>query len=243
MSKRTWSTATSSEPPKKKMKPSAVPKTLVDKSLDRRIKKLEKEQEVKYADVFIANVTIPNETGPTWLLYNLNSTTLGPAQNSQRVGTQCINQKLALRLAFQSQTLNIVDNRVRMVVFWFKNANTLAPNPSQLFDLAVITAPTYAPYNDQYADSFKVLYDKTFILKPLDWNGTTTTIGDRINLTKEIKLWNRRTRYNTGAGAGTYVDIIDNSLFIAFMTSSNSGAAGVNNPSVEFGSRCFYVDA
>lgn len=227
----------------KKQKVSVAPKTAVDKALARRIRKLEQDEEVKYTDVFVSNVTIPNESGPNWLIYNLNSSVLGTGQNGQRVGTQIRSKRIDMRFAFQSQTANIVDNRVRMVVFWFKNANTVAPNPSQLYDVAVITALTYAPYNDQYADSFKVLYDKTVCLKPLDWNGTTTTIGDRILVHKSIKLWNVKTRYITGAGAGTYADIVDNSLFVAFMTSSNSGAMGVNNPSVEFGSRVYYTDA
>lgn len=228
---------------KKRVYSSAVPKTAVDKTLSRRIRRLEQDEELKYVDNFIVNQTIPNEGPPAWLIYNLNSTTLGPAQNGQRVGTQVRNRKLELRLAFQSQTANIVDNRIRMIIFWFKNANTLQPTQNQMFDLAVVTYSSYAPFNNQYEENFKILYDKTFCLKPLDWNGTTTTIGDRILLTKKIDLSNVKTRYITGNGAGTYQDIVDNSLFIAFMTSSSSGAAGVNNPSVEFGSRLFYVDA
>lgn len=230
-------------PYKKRKK--AVPRTAVDKSLARRIRHLENQEEVKYSETVRTYTTIPNEVvAPLWLLNCVNTSTLGTAQAQQRVGTQIINKKLKLRMSLLQNTLNIADNRVRLMVFWYKNANTLLPTPNQLFDLGGLQASsTFAFLNDQYKESFQVLYDRTFELKPLDWNGTTTTIGDQISINKTINLSNKKTRYVTGAGAGTYVDIVDNSLWVAAMTSASSGAAQIYNPLWTLSARCFYVDS
>jgi hypothetical protein len=212
--------------------------------ISNRVAKLESEIEPKYTDVYAVHVTIPYETGPTYLLYLLNPSVAGTGQNGQRIGSKTNNQRLDLRLALQSEAANFIDNRVRVVVFWFKNGIGSAPVPNQLFDLAVIPNPSYAPYNYQYMESFSIVYDKTYILKPLDSNaGVAPTIGDRIEINKSWNLRNEESRFVTGAGAGTYVDILDGALFMAFMTSSNSGAAAVNNPTITFGSRCWYTDA
>lgn len=238
--KRKADTILSSSCSKKKK---TVPVTAVDKSLARRIGRLERQEEVKYSDTYQGYTTIPVETAPAWTINCLNTSTLGSSQVQQRVGTQTINKSLKLRMSFSSTTANIVDNRVRIVVFFYKNCNTLLPVPGQLFDLSTVTAPSFAMYNEQYKDSFDVLYDRTIELKPLDWDGTTTTIGDQISINKTIPLKNRRSRYILGAGAGTYADLVDNGLYIAFMTSANSGAAGVNNPRALLSARCFYVDS
>lgn len=221
-------------------KAKTVPKTV---ALSRRIRKLEIDQEWKYTDVFQANQLIPLETTPAWVLFNLNSSVLGTAQSGQRIGTKIDNKLLLLRMSIHQNVLNITDNRVRVVVFWYKNSNSLSAVPQWLFDLGgPCNAPTYAMYNDQYKDSFKVISDELHELKPLDWNGTTTTIGDQISINKAFRL-NRTTKYVLGGGAGTYVDILDNSLWIAVMTSANSGAAQIYNPFTTISTRTYYVDA
>lgn len=229
---------------KKRKRDSTVPVTAVDKRLARRIKRLEDDVEIKYSDTYQAYTTLPVETTPAWNINCLNTAVLGTSQVNQRVGTQTINKSLEIRMSVASQTANIVDNRVRIVVFFYKNSNTLLPVPGQLFDLSTgAGAPSFAHYNEQYKDSFEVLYDRTIELKPLDWDGTTTTIGDQISINKRISLKNRRSRFVIGAGAGTYADLVDNGLFMAIMTSANSGAAGVNNPRALISTRCFFTDS
>jgi len=230
--------------PKYARSKSVKPKTKVDKSLANRIKKIEKEVEWKYTDYFAGYTPIPHEgTGgnPSWLVQCINTSVLGASQAGQRIGTQITAKALHVRCSLQQQPSNILDNRVRCVIFWYKNSNTLLPVPNQLFDGA-LAPPTFAFYNDQYKESYKVIYDETFEMKPLDWNGTTTTIGDQISLNRSFKL-GRHVKYILGTGAGTYADILDNSLYIAFMTSANSGAMAVNNPQVVISTRCYYVDA
>jgi len=232
-----------SDLPIKKRKMNPVPVTLVDKSLARRISTLEKSEEVKYTDLFVVQELIPLETTPNWALHCLNTGVQGTASAGQHVGTTVSMKKLFLRMSFKTATANIVDNRVRILVFWVNNPETILPNPNQMWDLSVVTAPTYAPFNEQYKKSFSILYDRTIELKPLDWNGTTTTIGDQISINKIIPLKNRKTRYVAAAGGGTFADIIDNALYIAVVTSANSGAAQVNNPFWNLGSRAYYTDA
>jgi len=228
--------------PMKKTKPTPV--TAVDKSLARRIKKLEDQEEVKYTNLFQGYTTIPLEsTAPYWVINVLNNAVQGTGQDGNRVGTQLTCKKLSLRLSFLQNTANVTDNRVRIVLFWNKNANSILPTAPQLFDLSYASVPpTYAYFNEQFKDSFQVLYDRTIELKPLDWNGTTTTIGDQITINKSFNLHNKRVRYVNGAGAGTYLDILDNALYLAVMTSAASGAAGVNNPQFICSSRMWYVD-
>lgn len=221
----------------------AVAVTAIDRQLIRRVRKLEVDQEWKYTDVFQVNQLIPLETTPAWVLFCLNNSVLGTAQSGQRIGTQIDNKYLILRMSIHQNVLNIVDNRVRVIVFWYKNANSASPVPQWVFDLGgPCNAPTYAFYNDQYKESFKMLYDETHELKPLDWNGTTTTIGDQISINKTFRL-GRKTRYVLGGGAGTYADILDNSLWIGVMTSANSGAAQIYNPFTTISTRTYYVDS
>lgn len=218
------------------------PITAVDKNLARRIRRLENDDEIKYTDTWFTSTLIPVETTPAWLLSCLNLSVLGTQQNGQRVGTQINTKKLDVRFSIHQNVLNITDNRVRVIFFWFKAPNTLPPLPGEVFDLSLVNAPSYAMLNNQYKDSFKVFYDRTFEMKPLDWNGTTTTIGDQMTMNKSFKL-GRKTRYTLGGGAGTYVDIVDNSLYMAAVTSAASGVAGANNPFMTFSSRCWYTDA
>lgn len=224
-------------------KAKAVPKTAVDKSLARRIHKLEVDQEWKYTDNFLVNSLIPLETTPAWVLQCINTSVLGTAQVGQRVGTKIDNKLLILRMSLHQNVLNITDNRVRVILFWYKNSNGVSATPGTVFDLAgACNAPTYAMYNDQYRDSFKIISDELHELKPLDWNGTTTTIGDQISINKTFKL-GRTTKYALGGGTNTYVDILDNSLWIAVMTSANSGAAQIYNPFTTISTRCYFVDS
>lgn len=222
----------------------AVPKTAVDKKLAKRIKDLEDDVEWKYADFYQAYTVIPSEGPvgtPVWTVHCLNTSTLGTEQADERIGTQIDTKMLHIRLSLLQNPANILDNRVRICIFWYKNSNSLLPTPSQFFDTS-ITVPTFAFYNDQFRESFKVIDDETHELKPLDWNGTNATIGDQISINKSFRL-GRKTRYILGVGAGTYADILDNSLWIAIMTSANSGAAGVNNPQILVSTRCHYVDS
>lgn len=231
-----------SSPPKKKRK--VAPVTAIDKQIVRRLSKIEAAAEWKYSDTFLGTTLIPWEgAAPTsWVLQCLNTSTLGTAQNNQRVGTQVDNKRLDVRISLRTQPLNIGDCRIRVTFFWMKNSNSASPTVPQLFDGTLISGSTYNFYNDTYKDTYKIIWDKLFELQPLDWNGTTTTIGDQESLNKSFRL-SRRSRYVTGVGAGTYVDILDNALYMAVSTSANSGVAGVNNPVIDMSTRCWYTDS
>lgn len=220
------------------------PISAIDRSLLRKVRKLEGEREMKYSDNYLAATTIPFEGAGvnSWILQLLNPSTLGTSQANQRVGTQTDNKRLDIRLSLRSQTANIIDNRVRVLIFWMKNSNGNSATTPTLFDDALIAnGGTYQPLNEQFKDTYKVVYDRLFELKPLDWNGTTTTIGDQISLNKSIKL-GRKSRFALGAGTGTYTDVLDNALYMAVLTSSNSGVAGVANPLLTCYTRCWYFD-
>lgn len=213
------------------------PVTTVDKNLDRRLKKIEGEVELKYIDLFINTATIPTE--PLNLMYCLNTSVLGTAIGT-RIGSDIVAKKLMVRLAVRGTPGLLGEARFRIIIFWYKNSNTLTPLISQVIDPGTgPTAPTLGFYNQYYKESIKVIYDTIRILKPIDWNGGVITFPDIVDISKTISF-NRKVKYVTGAGGGTQADILDNSLWFCITTSAGAAA---NNPNIELSTRLFYADA
>lgn len=217
------------------------PITKIDKNLLKRVRKIEAEQELKYSETYLTYTTIPWEGAtPFWLIGCLNTSTSGPGQVNQRVGTKTANKRLDMRIVFRQQPGNVYDDRIRMCILWFKNSNGASPTLPTLFDQSLVAGGTYNFFNDQYKESYKVIHDETFDMKPIAWDGNPAgiCIGDVLSINRSIKL-NRTSRFVTGAGAGTYVDVLDNALYIVFMTSTQFNAT---NAQVLFQSRCWYYD-
>lgn len=224
----------------------AKPRSRVDKNLDRRIKKIEQEVEVKHVATVTNVLAIPFDgANPYWGLLCVNPLSIGVG-NGLRIGTDVTSKMLQIRLRISGDSLSPTDGRVRIVIFWYKNARLGQPNPAQLFELGaanIVPPITFAFKNTEYEDNFKVIYDRTHVLKPLDWNGTTTVIPEIFDINKGFRL-GRKVKYDPVTTAGTFADITDNSLWISFTTSLNSAAyAGAAQPTITASARFHYTDA
>lgn len=216
----------------------------IDKNLDKRIKKIEGDVEHKYIDTTLtAPQVIPEDITPTyWVSYCLNNSQQGLDVTNKRIGTQIVTKYINIRYNVKQSSTVVAgsgDNTVRVVIFWYKNSVSLAPAPNQFFELGGAYSAVnsvFAQYNNQYRDSYKILYDRIHIMKPLDWDGNTTIVPDIYHKNLTLRL-GRKVRYVEGVGAGTFADILDNSLWIAVMTGT-----ALNRPSFYMASRVFYTD-
>lgn len=211
------------------------------KKLAKRVRAIEAEVEDKYFDITTpyANVVIDN-TAPQATTVCLCTPVQGNDVND-RVGDEVTIKKLELRMAIKQSTTVITECRVRVSVIWYKNSNTLALFPPQVWTTGLALAiphPTFAMRNHQYKDSFTMIYDKQFILKSLDWDGTTNVIPDIHNVIIKKRL-NKKVQYIAGPGAGTFADINNNGLWL--MISTSAGTAG--NVLYTLNSRVTFTDA
>lgn len=210
--------------------------------LYKKIKHLEKEPEVKHFDSITTYTTIPNEVAiPILFSLPLNDPIQGLSVIN-RIGSEVMSKKLHIKLALRGQPLAVGDSRIRVIIFWYKGAQGTSPNSGEIFDLSIAPS-TFAFRNMYFIDEYKMLYDKTFVLNPEEWNGTTTVIPDIRTFTKSFSL-GRKIKYSPGAGTTppAPADITLNALYFGICTSSAYGAANVNNPQFELSTRYAYTD-
>lgn len=210
-----------------------------NKALDKKIKKLQRDQELKYVDIYQANNDIT--TGAFVVL--LNGMVTGTDSN-ERIGDEVRATSIQWRMNFSSDPTGTIPVAVRMILFWDKQANGLAPviagggGATSLLDTTTVTDLLLAPYNHESSDRFRVLYDKTFTLEPYALAvGGGAAMQRYITMHKKINL-SRRVKYDGDTAA--FTDVVTNSLWFTFM--SDIAAAGIN-PQVEFGSRFYFKDS
>lgn len=196
--------------------------------LDKKIKKLNNEAEVKYNDVN-ATVAPVTTTGDFVLLNGINQ---GASQNL-RIGARVKATSLQLRMLVTGPAATTVDNEtVRIIVFWdndAKGANpTLVgvpstPPPALLNSLNGLGVELLNPYQLEQRERFKILFDKTYQLTTqvaviVDASTPATeTVMEILPTTKVVNKYiklNRSVQY--GDTDNTIASINNNSLFIAY---------------------------
>lgn len=217
-------------------------------TLNRKIKKIQDSRELKYFDtLFIGAV---NSTGS---LHLVNGIPAGTTQIT-RIGAEIDATSVQFRFAIDTDSTNITGTqRIRMILFWDRQANGAAPalagdpllatGGGALLNNAVVTDLVYSPYQYENQERFRVLYDKTFQLSPKIWqehdNSTPTAITEvyPIGMTskRKIKL-GRKVRYDATTGSITTINT--NSLYMAFVSSESANA-----PTVYCGFRFYFKDA
>lgn len=212
----------------------------VEKSLSKRIKKIESEVERKYFDFSSGGYqNLVTEASGNMTFACLNTPIQGAGQLS-RLGTEIMMDKLRVRLSFKSLSTTLTESRIRFMIFWYKNQNTLVPTAGQVLDLT-LPAITFAFMNQYFDDSFKILMDKTFVILPAT-NLTATTVVPGIRIFDFDMSVKRKTKFAPGAGtgpSGAPADISDNGLWIAFSTSTAAG----QEPQFDLSTRVFFTDA
>lgn len=215
-----------------------------NKSLNKKVRKIQDMIELKNRDTY--NTLDVTTTGSLILMNGIAQaiTSVG------RLGNEIRATSLQVRYTLSTDPQNLASTQVRVIAFWDRQANlataTLfgALTAQPLLDTTSITDPLFAPYNYAAIDRFKVLYDKTYILKPevvLDFDpatgATQTYCGVAINKFKVIKL-GRNVKYgDTGA---TSASIQTNALYFAFV---GDVVAASTNPQIELGTRFYFKDA
>jgi len=226
------------QPRKKRMTRKVKPRTKVDKSLSRRIRKLEKAPELKY-HTYISTLT-PTASG---IAYSLISSIPDGDNYNERIGNQIISKRLSMqyRLIFDPQ--DGVASQIRCICGWDTQVNGTAP-----FTLFTGTSPTasdlsnalfddragmpniMAHYNENTKARYKILYDKTHTV-----NFKTSTMLEAIQVKKSILLNNALVQYS---GTALGIDSLPTrNLFFLYFSSLTD-----NGPTINANFRYFFID-
>lgn len=219
----------------------AKPKTRVDKNLSKRITKLEREIEVKYNDNY-ANDSVSASTATFFLMNGIGQ---GVDDTANRIGSQVNATSLQLKYIAKTNSANLTQSRLRVMLVWDRQANGTVPTIAGargILDAVTITDLTIAPYSKQTDKRFKVVYDKLHIINPevilnATTGATTTLVPKEVSKFKVFKL-KRLIKYND-TNATNISGIETNSLHMVFISES-----GVTNPpTFDLSTRFFYKDA
>lgn len=217
-----------------------------NKQLDKKIKKLQSDVELKYTDTYTTS-----DISTTATLILLNSTVRG-AEQDQRIGNMIRGTSLQWRGHVSTDIVDsgLVAIRYRILIFWDRQANAAAPllfgnsGSASLLDTTTVTDATLAPYNHNNVARYKILYDKPFLLEPkvvgdMDpATGTTTYYGQIVKHFNGHLNLSRKIRYDE-SNNGDITDIVTNSLYIGAISDR---AAAATNPFLEVGTRMYYKD-
>ena len=187
------------------------------RTLNKKIKKMQKQQEIKYNDNWekIQACDVPRGTIPLSLPRLLNGLQLGTSA-IERIGSAVTATSLSFRgFLYVPNMQNITKEEdlsrvplVRMIIFWDESAKDVpvimgSPFSSQetLLDNGTTADSVFCPYNRSTRNRFKILYDKTykFQVTPIITTGgehvTETNVLPHRLIQGKIKL-NRIVQYS-----------------------------------------------
>lgn len=199
--------------------------------IDKKIRKLNNEAEVKYHDIN-CSVAPVQTTGDLVLLNGMGQ---GASQASVRIGARVKATSLQMRLWLQGPQSTVVDNEIiRIIVFWDNDAKGVAPDivndpltgPALLNSANGLGVEFLNPTQLEQRERFKILYDKTHVLTPqmpLEVTPATGITNEIIpafkSINKYIKL-NRTVQY--GDTTNGIASINNNSLWILYISSTGT---------------------
>jgi len=223
------------------------------KKLDRKIAKIQEDQEVCHLNTQLLAVPFASDPG-TGNIILLNGLTQGDTINTRdKDSARITSLHLKGTILFPSQAL--VDAALpasqsiaRLIIVWDKQSNGAAPIGTQLLDpLILATAPEY-PYRqynrDNVPDRFKILHDKTYTM-PYGAVATTNVATGAVTawlepvkiINKTIRI-NRKTNYGLGV-TGTISDIVRGSIYMFCIGESLNV---LENPTFKGGCRIYFKD-
>lgn len=210
-------------------------------SVKKSVKEIQKNEELKYKDVFLNGQALTS----TATLTLLNGMQLGD-DVSNRTGNQISPTSIQFRCAVRNDVDRVSAGTVfRHIIFWDSQANGAAPTSGDLLDAAVTTQLTIAPYKREYQKRFKVVYDKAFTINPnfatIQDSGDTpaapTAVFENSVYYKKKRSLSRITKYRNAQNAGTIADIASNSLYSLWVSQ-----AATDGGSVDCGYRMYFKD-
>lgn len=211
-----------------------------NKTLNRKIKRIENRQELKHHDTAIDQEMYSDPDANSMIL--LNGLTQGDT-NITREGDRVTYTSIQFRGRVQAPAINLTSVTWRVIIFRDMQSNGAAPTAAQLLDSSVITTLVYAPYNTDYTDRFRVLMDKR---STMNSNVVLLTAADQttqvIPHARKINFkWKLGFITNYGLGnAGTIADISKNSVYMLVI----SDRTGISNQGTNMfgGVRMYYKD-
>lgn len=219
-------------------KKSVKPKTKVDKSLSRRITKLEKSPESKYLDY--TTTALPTTGGIAFSL--ISHMDDGPDYN-ERIGSKITAKRVYLQYRIVLDSLQ--PYQIRIIAGWDKQANgtsglqlftgtspTTQELSQALLDDRSSMVTINAPYNQNTKERYKILYDRTFNINP----SNSVPANYVINARKMINLNNAVVMYSEGTA--TIDALPSRNLFVTYYYSLSTSPVSQMN----FTSRFFYTD-
>lgn len=215
------------------------------RSVNRKVKKIEKRQELKHIDTTYSVAMVSDPIAANILL--LNGMMQG-LPNTNRVADRVTFTSIQIRGLIDASSNVAGKTAWRLIVFRDIAPNGLAPGANNLLDVTTITSYFNAPYNQDFSDRFRVIMDKRGIINPnviatsTLGGGVTTTTNTVLGVSQKVKLkWKLNFITNYGLGnAGTIADISRNSVY-ALLISDKTTASGVG-PVLTFGTRMYYKD-
>lgn len=197
-----------------------------NKTLNKKIKKIQRNTEVKHFDVLVTGASMST----TGVFQNLIAIPVGDTDNT-RTGNDLAATSIRCRWIATQVAATAVANNCRIIIGWDSQPNT-GPSTADLLDTSVITNPLVAPYNADNQKRFKILYDRSFTLNPK--SGVSGTVIPDLVIRKMKKSLSRMVKYNDAGGSVT------NNLFL--WRYADVAPAG-NNPLLTFGTRFNFKDA
>lgn len=215
-------------------------------SLDKRIKRINREVELKWIDTIATIVGSNTGAGVNAAAVLLNGVAQGTSAIT-RLGDRISLTSLQIRMIFSADVDNLASSQHRFIVVLDKQTNAAAPdistnNDTSVLDISVVTLLYNAPYNRRTSDRYKILYDKRVDFNPLMATNTTpgtgavTTVASIGHSKKFKKQLQHQARYN-GAGA-TVADIVSGSIF-CFLISDFAQEFG----QIQIGARVYFKDS
>lgn len=213
-------------------------------TIDRKIKKLSKIQELKHRDVITSDST---ENGDP-MIFLLNGMQKGDNVNNRQGNSVYLSSlQVRFRVAWpQATSVASGVGQVRCCIVLDRYPNGEALQESDFLDLSVITDALYAPYNLNAGRRFKILYDRVIIINP-NFLSAWDQVEDNFDAfdvgTKAVyKTIRRKIRFKMHFNQGNAGNITDiNRGAIWFYATSNI-VEGASSPFVHLGARTLFKD-
>lgn len=204
-------------------------------TVTRKVARLADRIELKHKDTLVS--TTINSTAAFNLL---NGIAVGNT-NVTRVGQDVNGTSFQFRCIVSLPNTILTEMVARHIIFYDRQANAGTPTVGSILDAGTISTVVLQPYNENFFDRYRILYDKTLVLRPQVVNdfdiatGGTSELVPSLVYSKKKRPCPRRTKYS-GTDA-TAASVETNALWSMWVTNNAS------NINVTCGYRYYFKDA
>lgn len=204
----------------------AVSKAPTVRSVNRKVKQLQKEQELRWKDTIFNDVVLASDPGTDQILL-LNGLVTGDDPGT-RDGNKTSVTSIQIRGEIStSATLTGNPVKWRIIVIRDMQSNGTAPTAANLLQISGAARYVDAPYKHPNLTRFRIISDKSGILEPnlpASWtNPAEGTNHALVTVTQSSSIYKIRRSLNFDvqyglANAGDITDISKNSIYILFLS-------------------------